>query len=122
MTTTWLGIGIVAFATLISSLGPVYMKRGAGSFTLKQLAKPGALLKNYNIILGCAFFGISALIFVIGLRFGELSVLYPLTSLSYIWACLLSTRMLGERMNSLKWLGIITIIIGVALIGLGRNV
>lgn len=117
MTTTWFGIGIVAFATLISALGPIFMKKGATQFSLD----PRKLIKNLNVILGCGFFGISAILFVIGLRYGELSVLYPLTSLSYIWACLLSIKFLNEKMNKHKWLGIACIVIGVMLIGLGRT-
>ena len=123
MTTSWFAINIVAFATLISALGPIFMKKGAAAFTVnprKLIKNPGLLLKNYNAILGCAFFGISAVFFVIGLKYGELSVLYPITSLSYIWACGLSVKYLGERMNKYKWVGIVCIIIGVALIGMGR--
>ncbi len=125
MSTSWFAIGLVAFATLISALGPIFMKKGAAAFTLnpkKILKNPAVLFKNYGVILGCLFFGVSAIIFVIGLRFGELSVLYPLTSLSYIWACLLSVKFLHERMNKPKWAGIAFIIIGVTLIGLGRSV
>ncbi len=116
MTTSTFAIGIVAFATLISALGPIFMKKGAATFSLN----PRKLIKNYNALLGCAFFGISAVFFVIGLKYGELSVLYPITALSYIWACALSVKYLGEKMNKYKWVGIGCIIIGVALIGMGR--
>lgn len=118
MSTTALGFGIVFVATLFSAFGPIFMKKGAKTFSLN----PFKLVRNYAAIAGCAFFGFSAIIFVIGLRFGELSVLYPLTSLSYIWACLLSVKYLKEKMNRTKWLGMIAIIIGVVLIGLGRAV
>ncbi len=117
MTTAALGIGLVTFATLISALGPIYMKKGAKRFNLK---KPTEILKNTGVMLGCLFFGISAILFVIGLKFGELSVLYPLTSMSYVWACFLSTKMLGEKMNKTKWAGIALIIAGVMLISAGR--
>jgi len=124
MNTAWLGFGIVIFATFVSALGPIYMKKGAATFTLnprKLLKHPSLLLKNYNVIVGCTVFGVSAIFFVIGLRFGELSVLYPLTALSYVWACLFSTKMLGERMTKQKWFGIAAILIGVTLISLGRT-
>lgn len=123
MTTSLFSIAIVAVATILSALGPIFMKKGAATFTLnprKILRNPAVLFKNWGVIIGCSFFGLSAIVFVIALRFGELSVLYPITSLSYIWACLLSIRFLNERMNRLKWLGILCIIIGVTLIGFGR--
>jgi uncharacterized membrane protein len=56
---------------------------------------------------------------VYALQGGELSVLYPLVSLGYVWVCLLSIRFLGERMNSVKWTGVAFIVAGVALIGVG---
>jgi len=59
------------------------------------------------------------MIFIPALRGGDLSVLYPFVSLSYIWVMLLSIKMLGEKMTKLKWLGILLIISGVSLIGLG---
>jgi drug/metabolite transporter (DMT)-like permease len=124
MTTELLGVGLVIFATFISAWGPIFMKKGSAKFTLnpvKLFKKPSLLFKNYNAILGFFFFGLSAIFFVIGLRYGELSVLYPLTSLTYIWTCLLSTKMLKEKMSRSKWFGIAFIIIGVILIGLGRT-
>jgi drug/metabolite transporter (DMT)-like permease len=123
VTTTWFAIIIVALATLFSGFGPVFMKKGAAKFTLnpvKIFRKPSLLFKNYGVILGCLFFAVSSIMFVIGLKYGELSVLYPLTSLTYIWTCLLSTKMLKEKMSRGKWFGIACIIIGVVLIGLGR--
>lgn len=123
MITTWFSIIIVAIATLFAGFGPIFMKKGAAKFTLnpiKIFRKPSLLFKNYAVIIGCSFFAISSILFVIGLRYGELSVLYPLTSLTYIWTCLLSTKMLKEKMSKSKWFGIACIIVGVVLIGFGR--
>jgi uncharacterized membrane protein len=120
-----IGVLIVGLATIVSALGPIFMKRGAERFSLnprKFLKDSSVLFKNWGVILGCLFFGTSAVIFVVALRYGELSVLYPITSLSYIWACLLSIKFLNERMNAPKWAGIFAILIGVALIGLGRSI
>ncbi|MEM2915741.1 MAG: EamA family transporter [Candidatus Woesearchaeota archaeon] len=125
MNDTLIGIILVVFATFISAWGPIFMKKGSVKFTLNPLRilkDPSILLKNYNAFIGCGFFFVSSIIFVIGLQYGELSVLYPLTSLSYIWTCLISTKMLNERITKNKVVGIVCIIIGVTLIGLGRTV
>jgi drug/metabolite transporter (DMT)-like permease len=74
---------------------------------------------NPNLLIGLFFYGIGTVLFIPALKGGELSVLYPLISTTYIWVSLWSMRMLGEKMNSLKWIGVALIMGGVSLIGLG---
>jgi len=115
MATEIWAVVLVLFATIIGAFGSLYFKMGSGKLTL-DIKK---LLKNYQIILGFLLYCISAVFFIIGLRGGELSVLYPLVAIGYIWVCLLSIKFLKEKMNIWKWLGIIFIIVGVSLIGIG---
>ena len=51
------------------------------------------------------------------LRHGELSVLFPVYALSYIWVDLLSLYFFHEHMNVWKTAGIIFVMGGVALLG-----
>lgn len=108
-------VGLVILATIFGALGPIYMKKGSKNFRLNFRD----LITNKNLILGVGFYGVSTVIFIPALRGGELSVLYPFVSLSYIWVSFLSVKMLGEKMNRFKWLGVLIIILGVSLIGLG---
>jgi len=106
---------LVLLAAFIGSFGSLYFKRGADrlKFNLK------AVLGNYDLLKGVLVYGASTIFYVVGLKGGELSVLFPLVSTGYIWVCLISVRLLGERMNALKWAGIASIILGASLIGLG---
>jgi uncharacterized membrane protein len=70
-------------------------------------------------MLGVIFYILGIGIFMFALKGGDLSILYPAVSISYIWVCLFSVKMLGEKMNRKKWLGILTIMLGVVLISLG---
>jgi len=115
MATQLWAIAMVLFATIIGAFGALYFKIGSETVSL-DIKK---LIKNYKLILGFLFYGISSIFFVIALTGGELSALYPISAASYIWVCLLSMKFLDEKMNKLKWLGIITIIIGITLIGIG---
>ncbi len=115
MTTAILSMIIVFFATMIGAVGSLFLKYGSEHFAL-NLKK---LLTNYKVIFGLFLYGIASILFIIALRKGELTVLYPMTSLSYIWISLLSIKFLKEKMNKFKWLGILSIIVGVTLIGLG---
>jgi len=109
------GMGITALATIMGSIGALLFKKssnhlGGGIFTL---------LKKPAFYIGFILYGLSALMFVYALRFGDLSALYPVGGLNYIWVSLLSIKYLGESMNKYKWLGVFLIILGVVFIGVG---
>ena len=108
-------VGLVVAATVFAALGPVFLKKGAAKFKPKFKA----LVHNYNLMIGVMLYAVSTVFFIPALKGGELSVLYPLVSLSYVWVSLLSVKLLGEKMNKFKWLGVLLIIIGVSFIGFG---
>jgi multidrug transporter EmrE-like cation transporter len=111
MTTSLWSIILVIVLTVIGSFGSLFLKLGSKTFSFN----PVKLLKNYKLIIGFLLYGIAVPLFIIALKGGELSVLYPLVSLSYIWISIISIKFLGEKMNVLKWTGIAMIILGVSL-------
>ncbi len=116
MTTQLWEIGLVAFSTIFSGAGPILIKKGLNLVNKIDLKK---IIFNWRLIAGIAFYGFSFIITIPALKRGDLSILYPLVSLSYIWVCLFSTKFLGEHMNMKKWAGIFLIILGVTFIGMG---
>jgi len=60
-------------------------------------------------------------ILVVSLKYGELSVLYPIIALSFVWVNIISFELLGESLNTFKWAGVSLIIIGVTCIGFGSK-
>ncbi len=80
-----------------------------------------ALVTNVPLILGYVLYGINTLMLVLALREGELSLLYPIIALTYVWVTLLSYSLLHERPNLLRNLGITTIVVGVAVLGWERK-
>lgn len=115
MATELWAMGLVILGTLIGAFGPILLKKGSNKFN-RNIFKQ---FTNYYMILGFLLYGISTIIFIPALRGGELSVLYPLVALAYVWVCLLSIKFLNEKMNVLKWIGILLIIFGASFIGLG---
>lgn len=113
---------LMLFATLVGAVGSVYLKKGAAKFhvSLKQgLLRPiSDLLKNTNIITGVILYLLGTILFLYLLRSQELSVLYPMTSLSYIFVAIFSAFILKERINAYKLIGISLIIFGVVLVTL----
>lgn len=63
----------------------------------------------------------SSVFFIAGLRNGELSVLYPLVSLGYIWTLLWSNLFFKEPLTRYKFLGLFLILVGVSFIGMGNR-
>ena len=109
---------ILAF-TVLSAGAQVLLKFGTVELKLHPTL-PG-LLTNFPLIGGMALYGIGAALMVVALRHGELSILYPLISLSYVWVAILSVVVFGETMNPYKILGICTIMAGVGVLGLGAH-
>jgi uncharacterized membrane protein len=116
MTELW-AVGMILLAAFLGSFGSLQFKKGANKLHLDFQS----LIRNYDLMIGVVIYGLSTVFYVIGLKGGELTVLFPLVSTGYIWVCFLSMRFLGERMNRLKWAGIACIVLGVVLIGLGQG-
>ena len=108
-------VSLVLIGTVIGSFGPIYFKKAAH----KKIVNIWSLIKNYDLIIGVSLYSVSAIIFIPALKGGDLSILYPLVSVSYIWVALLSKWLLGEKMNITKWAGIVLIIVGITFLGFG---
>lgn len=106
---------VTLIAQVIGSLTPVFMKKAAGSIVWSS---PASLI-NRDLMVSITAQFLSMVLFVIALKGGELSFIYPLVSTVYIWSSFLSIKLLGERMNAKKWSGIGLIIAGVVSIGFG---
>lgn len=107
---------VVIISGLIGGFGPVFFKLAADSINLRNLS---SIYRNRPLILGVIISGVSIILFTAALTAGELSVLYPLVGIAYVWVCIYSVFLLKEKMTFFKWLGIFIIITGISLIGLG---
>lgn len=107
-------IFIVLLLSLIGAYISILFKQASKRFSFSFRG----IFLNYKLIVALIGYGLSALVIVYLLKFIEVSILYPVVSTSYIWIALFSIKLLNERVDKLKWIGIILIIIGVSLIGL----
>lgn len=58
---------------------------------------------------------------VFALRDGELSILYPIIALTYVWVTILSVLFFHESLNPLKLAGVAIVVAGVAVLGRGSK-
>lgn len=107
---------IIVVGCLIGAYGAILLKKGSAKLKLNLKA----LIKNKNLILGFVMYGLSSVLYILALRGAELSVLYPLVSLTYVFIAILSKLILKESMGRYKFIGMALIIFGVILIGIGR--
>lgn len=75
------------------------------------------LAANLPLVGGLGLYGLSTALLVLALRYGELSVLYPIIALTYVWVSILSVFILGETMNPYKMIGLAVIVLGVTVLG-----
>jgi uncharacterized membrane protein len=79
------------------------------------------ILTTLPLFAGYSLYGVSMILLVLALRHGELSRLYPVISLTYVWVCLLSIFYLHEPVNLYKAGGVALIVIGVMVLGRGSE-
>jgi len=108
---------MVIICSVLAAVAQIFYKIGAGMLKLDIIS----LATNYPLMIGMALYGLSAILLVLSLKRGKLSVLYPFIALSYIWVAMLSMVFLHESISLLKWAGFITIVVGVSLIGFGSD-
>lgn len=110
MTPTPLGIGLVLLATAIEGFAQVFLKKAA-------LVRRG---KGAWRVLGFAFFGVETLTYTWALRYLPVSIAFPLGSLSFVAVTFLSQCLLRERIDRLRWTGVVLILVGASLVA-GRS-
>jgi drug/metabolite transporter (DMT)-like permease len=105
---------LVLLASLIGSFGAVFLKLGAA-----HLNRGFRYILNWQLGFGVALFVGSSIPFLMGLRHGELSVLYPMVSLSYMFAIFWSRLFFNEPITKAKLSALAMILAGIVCIGVG---
>jgi multidrug transporter EmrE-like cation transporter len=103
--------------SFIGSFGALFLKIGAGKLRSSLMS----LITNWRLGLGIAFYLFSSVFFLLGVRKGELSVLYPMVSLGSVWTLVWSKLVLGEPFTRPKFIALGMILCGIALLGMGTH-
>ena len=113
-TKSW-AVYLMILCTLLTSTAQIFYKKAAPKLAFSLVA----LLTNYYLIIGMVIYVIGAFLMITAFKGGEVTVLYPIIATSYVWVSIFSIFFLGEVMNTLKWIGIVTLIAGIILVGFG---
>ena len=114
---------ILVIGLIFESAGVVLLKKGINQVgeikTLNvsgiiQLVKSGAT--NACILAGVLFEALFFASLLILMSKSDISFLWPLTGLSFVFATFAAIWFLGEQVSTVRWAGVILIMIGAALI------
>ncbi len=109
-------MALVLAASVVGSFGAVFLKFGAARVTRNPLS-----FLNSRLALGVALYLGSSVFYFLGIRGGQLSILYPLVSLGYIWTLVWARIFFHEALTRQKFLGLGLILLGVVLVGMGAK-
>ena len=76
------------------------------------------MIGNPKLFGGYAMYGLNTFLISIALKGRELSRLYPIIALTFVWVTALSIFILGEHMNFFRAVGVALIVGGVSILGL----
>ena len=115
-TTPFSSMAWIFLCGFVGSFGAVFLKSGAS-----RIHDIKSVLTNWRLVFGIGMYLLSSVFFVFGVRHGELSVLYPLVALGYMWTVVWSRVFFGEPLTRAKFVAVGLILVGIAFLGLGSQ-
>ena len=120
---------VLLIGLVFESTGVVLLKKGMNQIgDVKQISaaevarvvRSGAT--NANILLGVFFEALFFACLLILMSKSEISFLWPLTGLSFVFATFAAILFLDERVSAIRWIGVVLIVIGAVLISYSEQV
>ena len=111
-------MALVFCCTLLGAAAQMLMKIGLG-----HPAQTGLIgyITSLPLLGGYFLYGLNTVLLVFALRDGELSILYPIIALTYVWVTVLSVLFFHESLNVFKLVGVAVVVAGVAILGRGSR-
>jgi drug/metabolite transporter (DMT)-like permease len=119
---------ILLIGLVFESAGVVLLKKGMTTVgdvkkvtaaEILRVVKAGAT--NPQILLGVFFEALFFLSLLILMNESDISFLWPMTGLSFVFATIAAMLFLGERPSAVRWAGVVLIMIGAALISYSEH-
>jgi multidrug transporter EmrE-like cation transporter len=109
---------LVLVSTIFASSGQILVKMGANNM-VDGIFLPATFIP---LVFGYGLYLVGAALLIVSLKWGELSVLYPIYALNFIWVSILSPIFFTtDTMNLVKWIGVFFVVCGVSVVGLGSR-
>lgn len=113
------GLVLMVLCTLFTAAGQIFYKLAAIDLNSHHVL----LVEDWPLLVGVVLYGIGAVFLLLALKHGQLSVLYPVLAVSYIWVGIGAPLVLHrEVMTPDDWIGVGLVVLGVVLVGIGGSV
>jgi drug/metabolite transporter (DMT)-like permease len=109
--------GVILLKKGITSVGDM---NGVTASEIIRIVK--ASVTNPQIMLGVFFEALFFVCLLILMSKSNISFLWPLTALSFVFATFAAMWFLGETVSAMRWFGVILIVIGAAFISYSEHV
>lgn len=106
---------LIFVMTFSGSMGAFFLKNGMNKIQKITILN---LLKTFDLYVGGVLYLIGAFTNIYLLRVMPYTVVYPMTSLTYVWTIIVSSAFLKERIKLNKILAVGFIVIGIFVITL----
>jgi drug/metabolite transporter (DMT)-like permease len=108
--------GVILLKKGMNGIGDI---RGYTAAEVVRVVKAG--VTNPQILLGVFFEALFFICLLILMSESEISFLWPLTALSFVFATFAAIWFLGEKVSWIRWTGVILIMIGAAFISYSEH-
>ena len=100
--------------TIFTAAGQIFYKFAANTINSLNIS----IIFNPFLIVGLAFYAIGLIFLILAFKNGEVSIMYPILALSYVWVSILSPIFFTtDSMTPTNWVGIAFIVVGVSFVG-----
>jgi len=119
---TWAAFSFLFTGVLLNAGAQLLLKAGTNVLGVITLTRDnwagefGRMAAEPHFIAGVACYGVSLIVWIIGLSRVPVSIAYPLLSLGYVINAIAAHYVLGEAVTVGRWLGIGFIVLGVWLV------
>ncbi len=116
--TSLASIGLIVLSTVSGAAAQILLRFGADAIEGANLI---GILTNVPLIGGYACLAMNVVLVVLALRGGQLSILYPIVALTFVWVTILSQIYFQDVISISKIAGLTLIVAGVSFIGAGSR-
>ena len=120
---------ILFIGLTFESTGIVLLKKGMNQLEKVQTVSVSEIVRvvkaavtNSYILLGVFFQALFFICLLILMSESDITFLWPLTALTFVFSTVAAILFLHERVSSIRWVGIVLIMIGAAFISYSEHV
>jgi len=102
----------ILLTTILIAIAQILFKFGMEGFEFSFFN----LITNYFVLLGLLFYGLGSVSLILSFKEEDVSSVYPLIGMVYVWVLLASSYYFSELITYSKIAGLASIIVGVVFI------